>query len=72
MLLQLVDSGQWVSIMGSSIFNHPDLKAVKITGDGMTRLATITWPVSSYRKKSAQVMAELLESNAKAYHVQES
>lgn len=73
MLLQLVDSGQWVTIlMGSSIFNHPNLKAVKITGDGMTRLATITWPVGSYCKRSAQLMAESLTEHAKNYYVPES
>lgn len=73
MLLQLVDSSQWVTIlMGSSIFNHPDLKAVKITGDGMTRLATITWPVSSYCKRSAQLMAESLAGHAKDYEVLKS
>jgi len=61
MLLLLVGSGQWATVlMGSSIFNHPDLKAIKITGDGMTRIATITWPVDIYCKKSAQLMAKLL------------
>ena len=72
MLLQLVDTGQWATIlMGSSIFNHPALKALKITGDGMSRLATITWPTGSYCKRSAQLMAELLENNAKDFHIQE-
>ncbi|MFA6245568.1 MAG: LysR substrate-binding domain-containing protein [Mucilaginibacter sp.] len=70
MLLQLVDSGQWATVlMGSSIFNHPDLKAVKITGDGMTRLATITWPTGNYCKRSATIMAELLAGHAKDYHM---
>ena len=71
MLLQLVGSGQWATIlMGSSIFNHPDLRAIKITGDGMTRLATITWPTDTYCKKSARLMAELLVAYGEDYHIQ--
>ena len=71
-LLQLVNSGRWATIlMGSSIFNHPDLKAIKITGEGMTRLATITWPTNSYRKKSARLLLQILENYAVDYHVKE-
>lgn len=65
-LLQLVNSGHWATIlMESSIFNHPDLKAIKITGEGMKRLATITWPTGSYRKKSALSLYQLLTDHAK-------
>ncbi|MBD1383971.1 LysR family transcriptional regulator [Mucilaginibacter rigui] len=69
MLLQLVGSGNWATIlMGSSIFNHPELKAVKLTGDNMTRNANITWPVGIYCKKSALLMSQLLTIHAKDYH----
>ena len=70
-LLQLVNSGRWATIlMGSSVFNHPELKAIKITGEGMTRLATVTWPKGSYRKKSALMLVNFLQANAKDYHVE--
>ena len=73
MLLQLVDSGRWATIlMGSSIFNYPELKALKITGEGMTRLATISWPAGQYRKKAARLLAQLLVHHAKDYHVQQA
>ncbi|GAB2697057.1 transcriptional regulator CynR [Mucilaginibacter koreensis] len=69
MLLQLVNSGNWATIlMGSSILSYPELKAIKLTGDNMTRQANITWPVGVYRKKSALVMAQLLTGYAKDYH----
>lgn len=70
MLLQLVNSGKWATIlMGSSIFNHPDLKAIKITGEGMTRLGTITWPSGAYRKKSALSLSGMLTDHAKDFPV---
>lgn len=69
-LLQLVNSGRWATIlMGSSTFNHPNLRAIKITGEGMSRMATITWPSDSYRKKSALSLSQILKSHAKDYHV---
>ena len=62
MLLQLVDTGKWVTIlMGSSVFNYQHLKAIKITGEGMSRQATITWPANCYRKKASLVIAEELK-----------
>lgn len=70
-LLQLVHTGRWATVlMGSSVFNHPELKAVKITGEGMTRLATITWPKGAYRKKSASMLAGCLMKHASDYHVE--
>jgi len=72
MLLQLVDTGRWATVlMGSSAFNHPGLKAVKITGAGMTREATIAWPRNAYRKRSALALAKSLAANATDYHVNE-
>ncbi|WP_426329551.1 LysR family transcriptional regulator [Pedobacter sp. R-06] len=69
-LLQLVSSGRWATIlMGSSIFNYPSLKAIKITGEGMNRLATVTWPAGSYRKKSARLLIGILKDLATDYHV---
>jgi LysR family cyn operon transcriptional activator len=69
-LLQLVNSGRWATIlMGSSIFNHSQLNAIKITGEGMTRLATITWPASSYRKKSALSLLQILKDHSEDYHI---
>lgn len=69
-LLQLVSSGRWATIlMGSSIFNYPSLKAIKITGEGMNRLATVTWPTGSYRKKAARLLMEILKDHATDYHV---
>lgn len=68
-LLQLVQTGRWVTVlMASSVFNHPELKAIKITGAGMTREATITWPKDAYRKKSSLVLAEWLVRHAASYH----
>lgn len=72
-LLKLVNSGRWATIlMGSSIFNHPDLVALKITGEGMSRLATVTWPYNSYRKKSALSLLQILKTHAKDYHISNS
>ncbi|MEO3405770.1 LysR substrate-binding domain-containing protein [Mucilaginibacter sp. CAU 1740] len=72
MLLQLVDTGRWATIlMGSSAFNHPGLKAVKITGEEMTRNATIAWPANAYRKRSALALVEFLKTHATDYHVNE-
>jgi len=71
-LLQLVNSGRWATIlMGSSVFNHPELKAIKITGEGMSRLATVTWPIDLYRKRSAVMLTQLLQAYAKDYHVED-
>ncbi|WP_114940889.1 LysR substrate-binding domain-containing protein [Mucilaginibacter endophyticus] len=72
MLLQLVDTGRWATVlMGSSAFNHPGLQAVKITGAGMTREATIAWPRNAYRKRSALALAKSLAAYATDYHVNE-
>lgn len=72
-LLQLVNSGRWATIlMGSSTFNHPDLVALKITGEGMSRLATVTWPYNSYRKKSALSLLQILKTHAKDYQISNS
>jgi len=69
-LLHLVNSGRWGTIlMGSSIFSHPDLKAVKITGEGMTRMANITWPSGAYQKKSAATLSALLANYAEDYTI---
>ena len=68
-LLQLVDTGKWVTIlMSSSIFNYQHLKPVKITGEGMSRDATITWSAGSYRKKATILMAEQLKKYAVDNH----
>ncbi|WPU99241.1 LysR substrate-binding domain-containing protein [Mucilaginibacter sp. cycad4] len=73
MLLQLVDTGRWATVlMGSSAFNHPSLKAIKITGAGMAREATIAWPRNAYRKRSALALAQNLTIYATDYHVDES
>lgn len=70
-LLQLVQTGRWATVlMGSSVFNHAELKAIKITGAAMSRLATITWPVDAYRKQSALELAKLLKIHAVNYHVE--
>ncbi|OKS88104.1 LysR family transcriptional regulator [Mucilaginibacter polytrichastri] len=72
-LLQLVGSGRWATVlMGSSVFNHPELKVIKITGDGMTRFGTVTWPNGAYRKKAAYMLYNSLVENAKDYHVESS
>jgi LysR family transcriptional regulator, cyn operon transcriptional activator len=69
-LLQLVNSGAWATIlMGSSVFNYPELKALKITGDEMTRLATVTWFGDAYRKGAAKKLAAILAEHARDYHV---
>lgn len=68
-LLQLVNTGKWCTVlMGSSIFNYPQLRAVKITGEGMSREATITWPVNVYRKKAALLLADQLKLHAVDQH----
>jgi LysR family cyn operon transcriptional activator len=73
MLLQLVDTGRWATVlMGSSAFNHPGLKAIKIIGAGMTREATIAWPRNAYRKRSALALAQGIASYATDYHVEEN
>lgn len=72
MLLQLVNTGKWCTVlMGSSVSHYPQLKAIKITGEGMNRDATITWPVNAYRKKAAIVFAEALKKYAADYHISE-
>jgi LysR family cyn operon transcriptional activator len=68
MLLQLVQTGHWVTVlMSSTIVNNPELKAITITGAGMNRQATIGWPKDAYRKKSALALAERLLNYATAY-----
>ncbi|PJJ80013.1 LysR substrate-binding domain-containing protein [Mucilaginibacter auburnensis] len=68
MILQLVGAGKLATVlMASSIFNYPQLKAIKITGNGMTRQATIKWPAEAYRKKSARLLAQLLTDFSKDY-----
>jgi LysR family cyn operon transcriptional activator len=70
MLLQLVNTGRWCTVlMGSSVSKYPELKAIKITGEGMNRDATITWPVNAYRKKAAVVLAEALRHYASNDHL---
>lgn len=65
MLLQLVSTGKWSTIlMNSSLFKYPDLQAIPISGPGMSRQATITWPANAYRKKAASVLAECLLKQA--------
>ncbi|MBL0740721.1 LysR substrate-binding domain-containing protein [Chryseolinea lacunae] len=67
-LLQLVRFGRWVTVlMSSTVVNHPKLKAVRLTGAGMIRQATITWPKDAYRKKAASLLAESLKQHAFAY-----
>ena len=69
-LLQLVGSGRWATVlMGSSVFNNPELKVIKITGEGMTRFGSVTWPNGAYRKKAASMLCDLLMKHAKDYHV---
>jgi LysR family cyn operon transcriptional activator len=71
-LLQLVGTGRWATVlMGSSVFNYPQLKAVKITGEGMSRQGTITWPEGTYRKKASLELGKCLIEQAKDYHVEE-
>lgn len=71
-LLQLVATARWPTIlMGSSVFNYPELKAIKLTGTGMTRMGTITWPEGAYRKKAALELGKCLVMQAKDYHVEE-
>lgn len=72
MLLQLVNTVRWCTVlMGSSVSQYPALKAIKITGEGMSRDATITWPVNAYRKKAADIFADTLRQYAADYHVSE-
>ncbi|MDV6168482.1 LysR substrate-binding domain-containing protein [Flavobacterium sp. DG1-102-2] len=64
-LLQLVNTGNWYTIlMETTLFNYPDLKAIKITGEGMNRNATITWLADSYKTKAATVLSEYLKQHA--------
>jgi len=68
MLLQLVQTGRWVTVlMSSTVVHNPDLKAITITGTGMSRQATIAWPKDAYRKKSTLALAERLLHYAAAY-----
>lgn len=70
MLLQLVNTGKWCTVlMGSSVSHYPEIKAIKITGEGMSRDATITWPVNAYRKKAALLLADTLHYHATDYHI---
>ncbi|TWR24980.1 LysR family transcriptional regulator [Mucilaginibacter achroorhodeus] len=72
MLLQLVNTGKWCTVlMGSSVSQFPDLKAIKITGE-TSRDATITWPANTYRKKAADVLANMLKRYAQDYHISKS
>lgn len=67
-LLQLVQSGRWVTVlMSSTIRHHPELVATAITGADMSRLATITWPKDAYRKKSATSLTNWLIKYASDY-----
>jgi len=67
-LLQLVQTGSWVTVlMSSTIRHHADLKSITITGADMHRRATITWLKDSYRKKSASLLAELLVGHAREF-----
>lgn len=61
-LLQLAATGNWYTVlMETSLFDHPQLKAVPITGKDMTRQATITWPMHVYRKKAATEFEKMLK-----------
>lgn len=69
-LLQLVGSGRWATVlMGSSVFNNPGLKVIKITGEGMTRFGSVTWSNGAYRKKAALMLCDFLVKHATDYHV---
>lgn len=69
-LLQLIQTGLWVSVlMNSTIRDHPELKAIAITGADMRGLATIAWPKDAYRKKSATTLSDWLIMYASDYQM---
>lgn len=68
MLLQLVKTSRWVTLLMSSTVEHdPELKSIAISGDSMAREATIAWPKDAYRKKSALILADSLRKHASDY-----
>ncbi|PZP40895.1 MAG: LysR family transcriptional regulator [Pseudopedobacter saltans] len=61
MLLHIVEKGASATIlMQTSLFNHPSLKAITLSGANLKRNGTITWKKEIYRKKAAKLLAELL------------
>lgn len=68
MLLQLVNTGKWCTVlMGSSVSQYPELKAIKITGGSMDRDATVTWLANVYQKKAALLLVECLHRHAEHF-----
>lgn len=65
MLLHIVEKGTTATIlMETSLFNHPSLKAIQLTGGDFSRNGTITWKKGIYRKKAVLIMRDILSNNA--------
>lgn len=62
MLLHVVEQGKSATIlMETSLFNHPSLNALKLSGAEMKRNGTITWRKDIYKKKAAKIINDYLK-----------
>lgn len=65
-LLEMVKGSQMATIlMKVSVQGYGSLKAIPLEGKGIQRKATIGWPHEAYRKRSIEILADLLKKNAK-------
>lgn len=61
-LFELVRSGYWHTILSlATVADQPGLKAVPIAGDSMRRQASLIWLQTSYQKKAARRLIDLLQ-----------
>jgi len=65
-LLQLVETGNWCTIMTfSAVKGRKSLQTIPIKGLDITSQASITWLKEAYRKKAAQVFTDMVRLQEK-------
>jgi LysR family cyn operon transcriptional activator len=65
-LLQLVETGNWCTIMTvAAVKARKTLKTIPIKGLNIISQASITWPKDSYRKKSVLIFTEMIQKQVK-------
>ena len=65
-LLQLVETGNWCTIMTiAAVKGRKSLKTIPIKGLNITSQASITWPKGTYRKKAARVFTDMIKFQMK-------
>ena len=65
-LLQLVETGNWCTIMTvAAVKARKTLRTIPIKGLNIISQASITWPKDSYRKKSVLIFTEMIQKQVK-------